>query len=61
MQEQLETILDTYVCGNKSTARAMLNQIQYQQRFYAAMYLLAHAEEVGYYDEASVLIASVTT
>jgi hypothetical protein len=59
--EQCYSIFTNYIDGNKSTARAMLSQIKYARRYYAAVLLLQLAEEANETDAVLALIASVTS
>lgn len=60
LMEQLRVVHNTYISGNKSTARAMLSQIKYNRRMWSAMYLLQVGEEHNNKDAMQQLIASVT-
>lgn len=54
------SIYDQYELGNKSTARAMLNNVLHRRKAYVTMYLILHAQAQGQEYLAYSLIVSVT-
>lgn len=60
LQTQASDILTTYLNGNKSTARAMLNQVQEGRQLYVSMWVQIHAQQQAQMQAAYRLICSVT-
>ena len=61
---QANAIYDAYVQGNKSTARAMLNQIPHKRTAYVVMVMVAQAnvsEEPLAMNRVWQLVSSVTS
>ena len=61
LQQLASDILDQYDLGNKSSARAMLNNVLHKRKAYVTMWLMIHAQQRKQTGDAYSLICSVTT
>jgi len=60
LQTLANEILDQYELGNKSTARAMFNNVLNKRKAYVTMWVMIHAQQRGMTGDAYTLICSVT-
>lgn len=60
LQNLAKRIVDQYELGNKSSARAMMNNVTHSRKAYVAMWVYIHAHQRGVSGKAYSLICSVT-
>lgn len=60
LQELASAILDAYELGNKSTARAMFNNVLNKRKAYVTMWLMIHAQQRRQTGSVYALVCSVT-